>query len=200
MNQKNYLVSVITPFHNTNLTYFSKCFDSMVNQTIGFENVEWIITLHNCEPEYVEAVYSMAASWPNILIFELYNDNRTASSPRNECLKHATAEYICFLDADDYYFYDCLEVAVRIMKEYDGDWKNLKQTLDFRDYGLIGDIYAFSAEKDAIRIIDYDPFDPHTKVMLHTIDFSKEGEKKQELLLLQAIPKLSKTEAESRGL
>lgn len=126
MNQKNYLVSVITPFHNTNLTYFSKCFDSMVNQTIGFENVEWIITLHNCEPEYVEAVYSMAASWPNILIFELYNDNRTASSPRNECLKHATAEYICFLDADDYYFYDCLEVAVRIMKEYDGDMGNFR--------------------------------------------------------------------------
>ena len=71
-----------------------------------------------------------------------------------------------------------------VLKEYDGDWKNLKQTLDFRDYGLIGDIYAFSAEMDAIRIIDYDPFDPHTKVMLHTIDFSKEGKKKQELLLL----------------
>ena len=120
-NEKGCIVSVVTPFHNTNLEYFSHCFDSMVGQTIGFENVEWVITMHNCEPEYVEAVRSMASPYPNIKLFELYNDNRTASSPRNECLKHVTAKYICFLDADDYYFPDCLEVAVRMMEEHDGD-------------------------------------------------------------------------------
>ena len=131
MSRNNYLVSVVTPFHNTNLTYFSKCFESMVKQTIGFEHVEWVITLHNCEPEYVEAVRSMAAPWPNIRLFELYNDNRTASSPRNECLKHVTAKYVCFIDADDFYFPDCLEVAVRTMEEYDGDIGNFRTEVRF---------------------------------------------------------------------
>ena len=121
MSSEEYVVSVVTPFHNTNLEYFSHCFDSMTGQTIGFENVEWIITMHNSEPEYVEAVRAKAAPYPNIKLFELYNDNRTASSPRNECLKHVTAKYVCFLDADDYYFPDCLEVAVRMMEEHGGD-------------------------------------------------------------------------------
>ncbi|MCR5721996.1 MAG: hypothetical protein K6G72_06610 [Lachnospiraceae bacterium] len=70
------------------------------------------------------------------------------------------------------------------IKEYDGDWDNLKQKLFFYDYGLFGYTEAFSAEKDLIRFIDYDVFNPHTEVMLHTIDFSKEGKKKQEILLL----------------
>lgn len=70
------------------------------------------------------------------------------------------------------------------IREYDGDWKNLKQKLFFYDYGLSCEMCAFSAEKDLIRFIDYDFFDPHTKVILHTIDFSKEGKKKQEILLL----------------
>ena len=120
-NQTSYIVSVVTPFHNTNLEYFAHCFESMATQTIGFENVEWVITMHNSEPEYVQAVRSMAAPYPNIKLFELYNDNRTASSPRNECLKHVTAKYVCFLDADDYYYPDCLEVAVRMMEENGGD-------------------------------------------------------------------------------
>ena len=126
MSQNPYIVSVVTPFHNTNLAYFSRCVDSMVKQTIGFEKVEWVITLHNSEPEYVEAVHAMTAAWPNIRLFELYNDNRTASSPRNECLKHATGKYICFLDADDYYFPDCLEVAVRAMEDNNGDMGNFR--------------------------------------------------------------------------
>ncbi len=121
INQNEYIVSVVTPFHNTNLEYFSRCFDSMVHQTIGFENVEWVITLHNSEPEYVAAVRTMSEPWTNIKIFELYNNNRTASSPRNECLRHITAKYVCFLDADDYYYPDCLEVAVRTMDTYKGD-------------------------------------------------------------------------------
>ena len=126
-----YITSVITPFHNTNLKYFSRCFDSMIKQTIGIENVEWIIMLHNSEPEYVEAVRTMTASWPDIRLFELYNDSHTASNPRNECLKHATGKYICFLDADDYYYPDCLEVAVRNMEENNGDMGNFRTEVKY---------------------------------------------------------------------
>ena len=55
-NERKYILSVVTPFHNTDLAYFGKCLDSMKEQTLGFENIEWVITLHNSEPEYVEEV------------------------------------------------------------------------------------------------------------------------------------------------
>lgn len=49
-NKENYILSVVTPFHNTNLAFFEKCLDSLKKQTLGFENIEWVITLHNSEP------------------------------------------------------------------------------------------------------------------------------------------------------
>lgn len=40
-----YKVSVVTPFHNVDMGMFQKCADSMRCQTIGFGNIEWIISL-----------------------------------------------------------------------------------------------------------------------------------------------------------
>ena len=121
MIEKNYLLSVATPFHNTDLTQFKRCMDSMIGQTMGFENIEWVITLHNSEAEYVEQAKEMTAPWPNIKLIELYNDNYTASSPRNECLKHVTGKYVFFLDSDDYLYPDAMKALVDAMEANDGD-------------------------------------------------------------------------------
>ena len=48
-----YKVSVVTPFHNVDMAIFQKAADSMRQQTIGFENVEWIIVVHNSETRYM---------------------------------------------------------------------------------------------------------------------------------------------------
>ena len=66
-----YLVSVVTPFHNAKLHLFEKCVESMKNQTIGFENIEWVIALHNSEEEYVAAARELVAGLPNVKISEL---------------------------------------------------------------------------------------------------------------------------------
>ena len=50
-----YKVSVITPFHNVELNVFEKAYQSMKSQTIGFENIQWIVIAHNCEPHYLPA-------------------------------------------------------------------------------------------------------------------------------------------------
>ena len=54
-----YRVSVITPFHNVDMDMFQKCADSMRSQTIGFENIEWIIVVHNCQPHYLPLLTEM---------------------------------------------------------------------------------------------------------------------------------------------
>ena len=130
--QSNYMLSVVTPFHNTNLTFFEKCLDSLKEQTIGFESIEWVITLHNSESEYVEGVRNLCGEYSNIKLYELYNDNHTASSPRNECMKHVSGKYVFFLDADDFLFPYALKTLLEAMEENHGDIGS------FREESIVG--------------------------------------------------------------
>lgn len=108
-----YKISVITPFHNVDMDMFRSAYESMLAQTIGFENIEWIIVVHNCNPEYMPALQDMLGTYDNVLLKELNNDARTPSSPRNYGVTFATAQYIGYLDGDDSYLPDCLEVSLR---------------------------------------------------------------------------------------
>lgn len=58
----NYKVSVVTPFHNVDMGMFEKCAESMRQQTIGFENVEWIIVVHNSEPQYMPLLKNLSTA------------------------------------------------------------------------------------------------------------------------------------------
>lgn len=109
----NYKVSVVTPFHNVDMDMFANCAKSMKNQTIGFSNVEWIIVVHNCTPGYIDTLTEMFKDYNNVVVKELNNEARTPSSPRNYGTTFATAPYISYLDGDDSYTLNCLEVAVR---------------------------------------------------------------------------------------
>ena len=108
-----YKVSVITPFHNVDMAMFENCAASMRAQTIGFENVQWIIVIHNCEESYKQALPEMFKNDPNVELKVLDNEARTPSSPRNHGVQFATAPYVGYLDGDDSYLPDCLDVAVR---------------------------------------------------------------------------------------
>ena len=116
-NQKSedrrYKVSVVTPFHNVDMGMFSACADSMRAQTIGFGNIQWIIVVHNCDDGYLEQLTQMFSNDDNVIIKELRDNHFTPSSPRNHGTELVTAQYVGYLDADDSYLPDCLEVAVR---------------------------------------------------------------------------------------
>ena len=86
--------------------------DSIVSQTIGFENIEWIIVLHNCEELYLEEVPKMFQGCDNVLTPVLNNDAKTPSSPRNYGLTFATAPYIAYLDGDDSFTPWCFEAVL----------------------------------------------------------------------------------------
>ena len=112
-----YEISVITPFHNVDLKFFKVAVDSMLAQTIGFEKIQWIIVVHNCEPQYLPALKGMLGRYPNVILEELNNDAKTPSSPRNRGVELATAPYVGYLDGDDSYKPNCLEECVRNAKE-----------------------------------------------------------------------------------
>ena len=112
-----YKVSVITPFHNVDMGMFQKCVDSMRCQTIGFENIEWIIVVHNCKPLYLPLLTDIFKNDKNVIIKELNDGKFSPAMPRNHGLLFVTAPYVGFLDGDDSYTPDCLEVVSREMAE-----------------------------------------------------------------------------------
>lgn len=112
-----YKVSVVTPFHNVDMDMFQKCADGMRCQTIGFENIEWIIVAHNCQPHYFPQLTEMFKDDKNVIVKELNNDMHSPASPRNHGMQLVTGPYLGFLDADDSYTPECLEVASREMAE-----------------------------------------------------------------------------------
>jgi len=112
-----YKLSVVTPFHNVDMGMFEKCAESMRSQTIGFENIEWIIVVHNCEPHYLPQLTEMFKNDHNVIIKELNDGLHTPASPRNHGMQFVTTPYLGFLDGDDSYTPDCLEVARREMIE-----------------------------------------------------------------------------------
>ena len=118
---KEYPISVITPFHNTDPKLFEKTLQSLEAQTIGFSAVEWIVVAHNTEKNYLSALRELTAGKENIRVFELRNDCHTASSPRNFALSKASGKYLTFLDSDDQLTKNCLADLVNGMNESGAD-------------------------------------------------------------------------------
>ena len=112
-----YKVSVVTPFHNVDMAMFEKCAESMRAQAIGFENIEWIIVVHNCQPHYLPLLTEMFKDDKNVIIKELNDGIRSPGMPRNHGMLFVTGPYVGFLDGDDSYTPDCLEVVCREMAE-----------------------------------------------------------------------------------
>lgn len=120
---------------------FQKCADGMRCQTIGFENIEWIIVVHNSKPHYFPLVTEMFKNDKNVIVKELNDDMHSPASPRNHGMQFVTSPYLGFLDADDSYTPDCLEVVRREMIE------TQSQVVTFRR--------EYELEKESLR--------PHTE-------------------------------------
>lgn len=122
-----YKISVITPFHNVDMKYFSECVAAMRRQTIGFENIQWIIVVHNCEPLFLPMLKEMFADDSNVVLDELNNDRRTPSSPRNRGLELVDTPFVGLLDGDDYYADDCFEQVLKNAEETASDLVSVRR-------------------------------------------------------------------------
>jgi glycosyltransferase involved in cell wall biosynthesis len=94
-----------------------RTFESLKNQTCGFDKIEWIVVIHNCVEENALKIESLAEGYENIRTFRLQNDKNCAASPRNYGIDRATGAYIGFLDADDYVELNAFEVVLGYLQE-----------------------------------------------------------------------------------
>ena len=112
----NYTVSVITPFDGGDTESLKKTFGSLCRQTMGYDNIEWIIALFDPDAAKNAELKEMTDNSTNIRICT--PEKRTANIPEigNIGLKAASAPYVAFIYAGDTFEPQCLSTAVSCIR------------------------------------------------------------------------------------
>ncbi|MGV3466085.1 MAG: glycosyltransferase family 2 protein [Heyndrickxia sp.] len=114
-------VTVITPVYNAE-KYLRKTMDSVISQTLGMENIEYIL-IDDCSKDGSrEILLDYASKYPTIKIVLLKCNTGTPGYPRNIGIHLATSKYISFLDADDWLEPKGLETLFTILEETGDDY------------------------------------------------------------------------------
>ena len=97
----DYLFAVVMAIYNTE-NYLHQSIDSVINQTIGFEdNIQLILVDDGSEDASAEILKEYRESYPdNITIVSQENQGQAVA--RNNGFEHVRAKYVNFLDSDDY--------------------------------------------------------------------------------------------------
>lgn len=113
-------ISIILPIFNVG-SHLKGGIDSLINQTIGNENLE-IIMVDDCSTDgSSEIIDEYAEKYDCCIAKHLEQNTGAANGPRNIGLEICTGDYIMFLDPDDRYTPDACETLYKTIKEEDVD-------------------------------------------------------------------------------
>lgn len=105
-------ITVIIPVYNVE-KYLVQCLESVVNQTIPFDEV--ILINDGSTDKSLAICEKYTCKYSN---FKLINqENRGLSAARNVGIKYASSKYIMFLDSDDYLRTDTIEILKSKLQE-----------------------------------------------------------------------------------
>ncbi len=113
MNNTEPFFSIIIPTYN-HAHFIKRCLDSVLNQT--YQNWEAILVNNFSEDNTIEIVEGYKD--PRIRLINNANEGIIAVS-RNKGISEAKGNWICFLDSDDWWYPNKLEVALSYLDEYD---------------------------------------------------------------------------------
>lgn len=115
-----YLVSVIVPVYNTEI-FVRQTILSVIHQTIGFEQNIELILVNNATEDGAETICEeYKKEYPANIKYLFLDKNKGPSGARNAGLEAATGKYINYLDSDDLWEEDALEILVDVLEKYSG--------------------------------------------------------------------------------
>ena len=113
-------ISIILPIFNIG-SHLKAGIDSLINQTIGKENLE-IIMVDDCSTDGSgEIIDEYDAKYDCCRAIHLEQNTGSANGPRNRGIEESTGDYIMFLDPDDTYTEDCCQTLYDAINEFDSD-------------------------------------------------------------------------------
>ena len=107
------MFSIIVPTYN-HAHLLPRCIESIINQT--YDNWELIIVNNASSDNTIEVIEGYHN--PKIKCVNFNNDEGIAAS-RNVGIKVAKGDYICFLDSDDWWKTNKLEICNEYINQYD---------------------------------------------------------------------------------
>ena len=125
MNQPK--VQIIVPVYNAE-KYIKRCFDSLINQT--YTNWEAIV-VDDASKDNSRKVVNKCISGDERFKFIALDENCGVSKVRNLALSMDTEKYTAFLDSDDYWETNMLEVMIKKAEESDFDVVQCRYIYDF---------------------------------------------------------------------
>lgn len=114
-NMKDF-VSMIVPIYNKE-PYLKQCIDSILHQT--YQNLEIILIDDGSIDNSFSICKEYAKKDKRIKLY--HQENKGVSEARNKGLKHATGEYLSFVDADDFIEPNMIENMLKKLKTQQSD-------------------------------------------------------------------------------
>ncbi len=113
-------ISIVIPVYNV-ARYIRRCLDSVMSQTFSGE-LECIIVDDASPDNSMDIVRDMLKSYEGTIIFKTitHDRNKGLSGARNTGIRHATGEYLYFLDSDDEITPDCIESLAQMASVHPG--------------------------------------------------------------------------------
>ena len=109
--------SVVMAIYNVAL-FLEEALNSIVNQTIGFENIQMILVDDGSTDESGQICDLFGQKYPE-QITVVHKVNGGPASARNVGLPFVKGKYVSFLDPDDYLDVDAFEKAERFLNEHE---------------------------------------------------------------------------------
>jgi len=148
--EKKPIISVIVPCYNVE-KYIDRCMESIVGQTIGIENLQVIIVDNASTDSTLEMMRKWEKRFPNNIVLVTYNENICPGGARNIGMCYADAEYIGFVDSDDWVDLDIYEIFYDRIKEK--KWEVVKCKFIHENYDQLeyndnnGNVICYEFEK-----------------------------------------------------
>lgn len=167
--EKIFKVAVVMAIYNTE-KFLAEAIDSIVNQTLGFEeNIQLILIDDGSEDNSLEICKSYEKKYPNNVIV-ISQKNTGQAVARNNGLKEVHAEFVNFLDSDDYISENAFENVYNFFKQH----KNETDIVSFpiRFFGRFEGEHQLNFKFTSNRIInlEQEPFNPQFHLTSSFID------------------------------
>lgn len=105
-------VSIVIPVYNS-ARFLRQCLESLLAQT--YQDIELLCVNDGSTDNSLEVLKEYADQDPRIRVFTKENEGKGAASARNLGLDNASGEYIQFLDSDDFFEPEMVELCVEKM-------------------------------------------------------------------------------------
>ena len=154
---RNFLVSVVIPVYKVE-KYLAETVDSVIGQSIGFEENIQIILVNDGSPDNSEEIcLEYRDRFPDNIVY-IKKENGGVSSARNAGIPYIRGEYVNFLDSDDNWTPEAFRLMLELFEDSSGSTDIVaarKKFFDARD-GWHHLDYRFERTKTADLTEEYD--------------------------------------------